>query len=447
MQNTTRTFIIGLSLFTVGWFFLTLSSSAQPTANTFLLALLFTGLMVVATLFPLHFDYKTRVVLDTSIIFAAVLLFDPAIAMLAVGAGALMGHLLRRKIDQELIFNTLQVMLQAGVASQLLHWSGWTIDIGAMQHSGRIALLLVAGTIYLLNTGLVAVIIGLQTGLNPARLWAQSVTRHDTIEQVSQFVLGLIAVYQIQHAPWSLPLLAFPILVIYYSLQRLTDLRRDTIEAVESLADLVDMRDPYTSNHARRVAAFAREIATDLGLEYDQIALIERAGRVHDLGKLIIDRSLLAKPGRLSDSDWQEFEQHSIMGAQMLAKFPEFADGIELVRWHHERLDGQGYPDRLQGEEIPLGARILAVADAFDAMASARPYRPALPQEVVLGELERGRGSQWDTLVVDSLLHLIEQGRIILPDSTVHPFIIDGSGQTVAFEESNTPQPAFPAVA
>jgi putative two-component system response regulator len=149
---------------------------------------------------------------------------------------------------------------------------------------------------------------------------------------------------------------------------------------------------------------------------------------VHDIGKIVIDLSLLSKPGKLTDEEWKIFQQHPVTGVQMLSLFPDFADGIALVRSHHERIDGRGYPDGKAGDAIPLGARILAVADGFDAMASPRPYRGALPAEVVLSELREGRGSHWDADVVDVLLHLIDIGRVVVGDSDERPYVVDSIG-------------------
>jgi HD-GYP domain-containing protein (c-di-GMP phosphodiesterase class II) len=215
--------------------------------------------------------------------------------------------------------------------------------------------------------------------------------------------------------------------MVFVAVQRQSRLRFQTIDAVEMLADLVDRRDPYTANHSRSVAGYAREIATRMGLGADQIMLIERAGRVHDLGKIVIDRSLLAKPGKLTSEEWAIFEDHPLVGAEILETFEEFRMGVAYVRSHHERIDGNGYPDGLVGEAIPLGARILAVADGFDAMASARPYRAGLPPEVVLAELVEGRDTQWDATAVDALLALIAERRIRFAEHAQHPEIFDGS--------------------
>jgi HD-GYP domain-containing protein (c-di-GMP phosphodiesterase class II) len=246
------------------------------------------------------------------------------------------------------------------------------------------------------------------------------------VELVGQFAVGLFAAMVAVEHPWAVLLFSVPAYIIRTSLKRQHDLRVRSIHAVESLADLVDLRDPYTAEHSRRVAEIAREIATEMGLDYEEVDLIARAGRVHDLGKTFIDISLLTKPGRLTEEEWSIFEEHPVDGVKILDLFPDFADGRVLVRAHHERIDGQGYPDGLRGSDIPLGARILAVADGFDAMASARPYREALARDVVLSELKRGRGSQWDEEVIDVLLTLIDRRRVRFGNSFGPPRVVDG---------------------
>jgi putative nucleotidyltransferase with HDIG domain len=200
--------------------------------------------------------------------------------------------------------------------------------------------------------------------------------------------------------------------------------RRQTIDALDALVEMVDRLDPYTANHSRRVAAYARELSTELGLSTNEVDLIERAARVHDIGKLVVDRVVLSKAGQLEPAEWQSLEQHPVTGADMLSCFPLLTVASSYVRHHHEAVDGTGYPDRIAGDKIPLGARIIAVADAFDAMASARPYRAALPPELVLREFATKAGTQWDAKVVTTLVSLIDAGRIAFPGTvtTSHAF-------------------------
>ena len=148
----------------------------------------------------------------------------------------------------------------------------------------------------------------------------------------------------------------------------------------------------------------ARDLAVWMGLPGDEADLVETAGRVHDLGKVAMTPALLSKVGPLTEEEWRHVRQHPVHGAAIVEKFAGYRGCAVLVRHHHERWDGTGYPEGLAGEAVPLGARILAVADAFDAMTSARAYRPASGPETVLAVLESGAGAQWDPRVVQALV-------------------------------------------
>jgi HD-GYP domain-containing protein (c-di-GMP phosphodiesterase class II) len=152
---------------------------------------------------------------------------------------------------------------------------------------------------------------------------------------------------------------------------------------------------------------------------------------VHDLGKLVIDLSVLNKHEPLSADEWKLFRRHPADGANVLTWFPEFNRSTDYVRHHHERWDGKGYPDGLAGNAIPLGARILAVADALDAMASARPYRAPLSADAILAEFAAYRDVQWDAHVVDALFQLIRNGTLELDGMNNSPRVYDGLGSLV----------------
>jgi diguanylate cyclase (GGDEF)-like protein len=177
------------------------------------------------------------------------------------------------------------------------------------------------------------------------------------------------------------------------------------LAAAMLLAEALDMRDPSTGQHSRTVGDFARGIAERLGLPSERVERIHAAGVLHDLGKLGIADAILYKPGALSDSEWEEMKRHPEIGARILLH-AGFTDIAQWVRAHHERIDGCGYPDRLSAEEIPLEARILAVADAYEAMIADRPYRGGIPREAARAELERCSGSQFDPAVVRAFLGL-----------------------------------------
>jgi HD-GYP domain-containing protein (c-di-GMP phosphodiesterase class II) len=232
---------------------------------------------------------------------------------------------------------------------------------------------------------------------------------YDMAQHAALYVMGPPAALVAQINPGALCIMVIPVALIHISFKNNSLLRFQTKEAVEALADTIDMRDPYTFEHSQRVARYARELAVSLGLSEDVVDTIEAAARVHDLGKIGVDTSILTKPEPLSRSEWEVMRKHPQIGASIVARFPFFRSGQELILHHHERYDGQGYPMGVGNSSIPIGAKIIAVADAFDAMTSDRPYRRALPLPVVLQELEKHKGTQWDPRVTDVLTRLIRQ--------------------------------------
>jgi len=176
------------------------------------------------------------------------------------------------------------------------------------------------------------------------------------------------------------------------------------IDMVQALVSAIDAKDPYTCGHSARVAWVARSIAEHMGLDEATCHNVFLAGLLHDVGKIGVEDSVLRKPGRLTDEEFEEIKKHPRVGHRILRHLKRLAFALPGVLYHHERLDGKGYPDGLAGTSIPLIARIIAVADSFDAMASDRPYRKGMPIEKVLAILRSGAGSQWDPEVVDVFL-------------------------------------------
>ena len=179
------------------------------------------------------------------------------------------------------------------------------------------------------------------------------------------------------------------------------------LDMITSLAYAVEAKDPHTKGHSQAVSRWAAQIAMQMRLSEAEIEEIRLAGLVHDIGKIHVPESVLFKPTLLTAEEFELMKSHAAWGAKILE--PMNVTGIErIVRHHHERCDGQGYPDNLRGEEIPLGARIIAVANAFNVMVNAHPYRKARTVEEAVAELRRCSGTQFDPVVVDAFLRLIE---------------------------------------
>ncbi|MHB8946479.1 MAG: HD-GYP domain-containing protein [Bacillota bacterium] len=181
-----------------------------------------------------------------------------------------------------------------------------------------------------------------------------------------------------------------------------------TIALSETLARVSGLRDHQMRVHATSVARWSVRIARRLGVSYDQIDRIEAAALVHDIGKFAIPEKILGKPGALAPEERAIIETHPEIGAEAVAEIAPLSDLAPLIKHHHERWDGSGYPSRLQGPSIPLGSRIIAVADVFDAMISRRPYREALPERGAIAYLVEARGKAFDAAVVDALLGELE---------------------------------------
>jgi putative nucleotidyltransferase with HDIG domain len=352
--------------------------------------------------FPVMVSPRYKADAAPAVYLAAVLLFAPATAVAVIGLSRLLGDgvlCLRtnpatgrhRRRPLDLVFNTSQLMVAGGLAALAYRWSGSELA-GAV---------LAGAVMYATSTGLVVIAAALHNGRNPMEIWAEAAA-DDVKPTVALYVAGYLLAVLSSGRPWLAVVMMVPIAAIQLALTRSMQLMEQTIAAVESMADVVDRRDPYTFQHSQSVADHAVRTARQLQLPDKEVELIRLAARVHDLGKIEVPDEVLHKQGRLSEAEFELMKKHPATGAEILAKFPEYKRGRELVLAHHERMDGLGYPRGLAGATIALGARIIAVADSWDAMTSDRPYRKALDAQVALAELLRGRGTQWDPQVVDA---------------------------------------------
>ncbi len=227
-----------------------------------------------------------------------------------------------------------------------------------------------------------------------------------------------------RRSPSSSPTLALQRLIHLYQEQRDATrhleaanerLKSANLSFATALVATLDARDRYTAGHSAAVAIYARDIARRMGLSEEEQGLVHQCGLVHDVGKIGLPAGLLEKPGALSLEERRQMEKHSEIGEQILRKVDDYGEIADVVRHHHERVDGLGYPDGLRGEEIPPLARIIAVADAYNAMTSDRPYRDALPSRVARLRLAQAVESQFDTSVVAAFEAILASANEELP--------------------------------
>ena len=184
-------------------------------------------------------------------------------------------------------------------------------------------------------------------------------------------------------------------------------LERSYMESIQTIRYTVEAKDAYTRGHSDRVSEYSVLIGKHMGLSEEDLKTLRIGGLFHDVGKIGVPDSILLKPGKLTDDEYSEIKNHPTIGAHILSTATIFRDLIPIVKHHHERYDGNGYPSRLKGEEIPFLARITAVADTFDAMTSKRTYRDSLPLDVVKEEIEKCKGTQFDPEIADAFLDIL----------------------------------------
>jgi HD-GYP domain-containing protein (c-di-GMP phosphodiesterase class II) len=399
-------YVFGTTLATIGVLGWAAVHGTQPNPTQVAL----TGVLAVmvggAHLYPLPLAPRTKVSVDTAPAFTAAVLLPTPLAMLASLGGIGAGEIIRRTAPVQVAYNTAVAGLRAGAAAAVFgRIAAGPLTATLNGERAAAALTAAAVTMFTVNATLIDLVIAVHQRRNPLRGWWQRRRQH-LAHEATLYLLGALAAVSGARWPATVLLLTAPSVVVYRSLRDGVAVRVQTRAGLLAIADTVDARDRMPG-HSERVAELARRLAVHLRLQPQEVELIALAARVHDIGNLGLRSTIFTKPGPLSPVEWREVRTHPEAGARLLRGLPELAAAAPFVLSHHERWDGRGYPQGLQGEAIPLGARIIAVADAFDAMTSERPYRRALPPAVVRAELEEGRGTQFDPRVVDALLGLL----------------------------------------
>jgi putative nucleotidyltransferase with HDIG domain len=357
--------------------------------------------------------------LSLTVGFAAAILYGPAFAgIVAVGGVVISDLIISRRHWTRVVFNASQIAVSAGLAALVYEQLA---EPGPVDLSRDALAIAVAAVVFLVvNDTLVTIVIAL-SGRSFLHEWAASF-REMGILYVSMAPLGALLAFAYQDSRWNVLYFPFLILVIYNGFKLYANLQSETDHALVLLADTVDKRDEYTYAHSLRVSEYAGEVARALGLPRKEIDLIVSAARVHDLGKIATDNRILYKQASLTDEERKAIIAHPADGSELAGQFSMYRKGRDYIRHHHERWDGRGYPDGLAGTQIPLGARIITVADAYDAMTSDRPYRAALSPEIALAELRRGAGRQFDPDLVETFIACYrgeEQPHLVALPSTV----------------------------
>jgi HD-GYP domain-containing protein (c-di-GMP phosphodiesterase class II) len=365
------------------------------------LAVLLSAAIVHSLIYPIHVSRGFKISVHTIPLFLLATLVPPPLAATAAAVALFVGEIAQRHVKGQYISDMASTVGRTAIAVLLgaLTCQEFSWPLG-------LPVLTAAALLFAIDTLTVSLEIGAITGDRPFRV-ARHVLREGGAAEATLYVIGMVGALAGQREAWSIALLLLPAVLLRRLLKRGMEVQEQTRTLLENMADAVDLRDAYTGGHSRRVTEYTSAILEAMSVRGPEAELITSAARVHDIGKIAIPDRILNKPDRLSDEERAIMESHPRQGADFLARYPDFRRGIDIVLYHHERVDGKGYPAGLRGNDIPFGARVIAVADSFDAMTSNRPYRNGMPVAVARRILTEGRGSQWETAIIDAFVEQV----------------------------------------
>lgn len=419
--------LLAAALLAAPWAHTSPISLDRASIQTGLVAFGLAAAVVVAGLFPIHIQYRTKVLLTTPPLYLAVVLLPPGVAALTAGLGILTLQMLTRKrkgsLPSDIVTAASRWVIVASISSWVAHWNIDSLAAVPLTMLGA-ALVMLAGDIV---TG--AFEIAPMSGEPPLNVMLAMLQGAGLIE-ATQYLLGMLGALAARQQIWSLLLLVLPTYIIYAAFKHTKEMYNGTRQLLESMADAVDLRDAYTGGHSHRVAEFSLAVLKELNVSGTEAELIYVAARVHDIGKIGVPDAILNKPGRLTAEEKRIMDTHPERGAELIARYSDFARGVDIVLHHHERWDGRGYPKGLKGVDIPFGARVIAVVDSFDAMTSDRPYRAAMSIPQALRVLHEGRGVQWDPAPVDAFVRHMTAAQQPAPTVPYAPPVAQAAGAT-----------------
>jgi len=370
-----------------------------------------TSVLIESLLIPMP-NNNIGVSVGYAVTIATVIIGGPLLATTVAGLGFLLRfpkisgrgyvHVFNLPIYKS-IFNISQSIIVAGLISFI--YLGLGGEIGYFAILPTIFILLI-GVIF--NTSLISGFLSISTKTDFVGTWISNI-RGTFPSSIAVGTLGIIVALAFIGYGYGAVLLFFgPLLLARYSFRLYIEMRNLYLSTIQALNKTVEAKDPYTSGHANRVCDYAVELAKAIELPFTSIENIRTAAILHDIGKIGINDNILNKATKLTAEEYQEIMRHPSIGADIICKVDFLKDITVIVKHHHERYDGNGYPDGLSQDEIPIEASVLMIADSYDAMTSDRPYRKALTREEAIEELRRNSGTQFNPELVKKFISIIE---------------------------------------
>ena len=391
--------------------FIYLVPSLSFTADMWWVLIFFIVLSTIVEFMPVELPVGGDVTIGFPIDFVVILVYGPATAIVVTVFGALIGEIVGGKTRwYKIVFNIAQYALSTGIAGMVYQGLGGVV--GAINLTNYIVPAAISAVVfYLINSNLFMIVISLAEEISILSIWKNRV-KGIVATYIALAPIGFImAMVYVSTGIWGIILFFFPLILARRSFELYTKMRKVYLDTIRALAAAIDAKDPYTKGHSERVAELSVDLAQELNLSGRDIEDIEYTALLHDVGKIGIADSILGKKGGLTSQEYEKIKEHTIMGANIIEPVDFLKNSYKAIYHHHEKYNGAGYPDGLKEKDIPLSARIIAVADAYDAMGSDRPYRKKLSKDKILKELKDQSGKQIDPEIVKALLLVLDKER------------------------------------
>jgi putative nucleotidyltransferase with HDIG domain len=391
--------------------FVYLIPSLPSFSNIWLAMIFFLAISAFSEFIPVDLPTGGSISIGFPIDIVVIIVYGPALAMLINALSALIGEAINRKRSwYKIIFNACQHSLSAGIAGLVYQYTGGII--GFQNLFKFILPVVLCGLAYcLVNSTLVTIVISFAQDSKISTVWRINI-KETILSYIAEAPLGfLMAVIYIEVGILGILLFFLPLILARRSFELYTKMRKMYLDTIRALAAAIDAKDPYTKGHSERVAEMSVALAQELNLPERDIENIEYTALLHDIGKIGIRDSILGKESSLTSQEFDKIKEHPVMGAKIIEPVDFLKTSYKAIYHHHERYNGKGYPDGIKGEDIPLMARIISVADAYDAMGSDRPYRKKLNKDKILKEVKDQSSKQFDPEVVKALISILDRER------------------------------------
>ena len=340
---------------------------------------------------------------------ASLIIFGPSTALIVTLISIFnIKELVKRVPYYKHLFNAGQYLLSFSAGAVLFELFYDRTQANFFYPRNIWVIILITYIFFVLNTTLTAGAISLSSGTNIVNVWIFNFAWLIPFQFfLSSMAIAIAFLYQ-RYSPFTLIFTSLPLIIAQYTYLLRIKERRTILNSIMQIVKIIEAKDVYTAGHSMRVAEYSEKIARGMRLNEYDIEVVKNLANLHDIGKIQIDLSILNKKKMLSDKDWVEIRKHPVISYEVVKQIDFLKDKAISILYHHERIDGKGYPFGKKEEDIPLFARILSVADSYDAMTTDRPYKKALTDEQSLLELERNKGGQFDAKVCDVMIEIIK---------------------------------------